>query len=90
MPIRNIRSKALSCCILLTILVMLPGAGLATINTIYDAKLKYQQLQDKLSSAKDAVANSPIYGIIFYAGEAIGVLILAIVVVFLLIMLLRR
>lgn len=67
---------------LITILA-LPNQALAAINTIYDLKLKIQQ-------TKDAVVNSPLYGIVLYFGGTIMIFVIAIIVIFILIMLIKK
>ena len=69
--------------LLLAIILAFPSRVFADINTVYDAKLKANEV-------KDAVVNSPIYGIVFYSGSAIVIFIVVLVVVFVLIMLLKR
>jgi len=68
---------------LISVILILPNHALADINTVYDAKLAANNL-------KDAVVNSPIYGIIFYFGSTIIGFIILIIVVFILIMMLKK
>lgn len=62
----------------------------SNVHTIYDAQLKIEQTKVSILSTKDAILNSPIYGMIFYAGSAIIIFVIAIVLVFVIIMSLRR
>ena len=63
--------------------IFTPLISKADINSLYDLEQKFEQI-------KDSVANSPVYGILFYSISAIAIFVVAILVVFMLIMLLKR
>ena len=63
--------------------IILPNYFLADINTVYDAKLAANNL-------KDEVVNSPIYGIVLYSGSIIIAFAVVVMVIFVLIVLLKK
>jgi hypothetical protein len=68
---------------ILCVLLVVPASAWAAINTVYDAKEKARQVAS-------SVQNSPVYGMALYTFGAIGAFVALIVIVFLLIMLLKR
>ncbi len=69
--------------LLLALAFSMPSNALAAINTVYDAKLK-------LNEIKDGIKNTPIFDIILYSSSTIIFFAVAIIIVFFLIMLLKR
>lgn len=59
-------------------------------NTKFLDSLNLYEAQQKLDQFQDAVINSPIYGIIFYLASIILAFICGVIVIFMLIMLLKR
>lgn len=67
-----------------------PSWAFAAINTFYDLKLKITEIKDKIAAFKEAVATSPIYGILLYSGTAILIFIIAITIILFLISMLKK
>ena len=87
---KDINRKSFLYAALAAFLCAVPMQLFAAINTVYDAKLKAKQLQDQLESAQDTIVNSPLFGMAVYSGGAVILFAGAIVLVFLLVMLLKK